>query len=186
MRSLIPTATCGLFLLLLLAGCVTWQKGGATYTNAEHGYSLTPPPDWWFHPRLAGAFVATHDGPLLQQLRVDILEAGKPLPHNKRALPDQGTPFELAELLADDLQADRQRSQLAIKENQPTTFGTQPGFKLVIEYVDDNQLRMTEIIHGALVKKKLFLLIYEGPSRHFLPRDRAAVEATAQSWRFPS
>lgn len=173
--------------LALLSGCVTWEKGGTPHTNTELGFTVTTPDGWWFHSRLGGKpFTATRDGIGLENLVIQSYEVGKPLPNNKRNLESTATAFEIAELLSDDYMANRALSQLEVRENLPVDFGGKPGFKLVLEYTNQDKLRITEIIHGALAEKRLLLLVYTGPTRHFMPRDRAAVDAVANSFRFKS
>lgn len=183
-KSLIAPA---ILVLLLLAGCQTWQSGGSRTTASNGTYSLEVPSGWMFHPTLAGGqLLATQDGSLLQRLFVEQLDLTKPLPHSKRTVSDKLSAFEVGETVVDDLRANHALLGLEIKENVPVNFGGQPGFKIHYTYhvADPANFQVAEVRYGAVHGGKLHFLVFTAPARHYFERDIGAATAAAQSFKF--
>ena len=169
----------------LLGGCQLpqWQPGGGTHTVGDGTFSVNVPPDWMYLEGRAGHLVATNDGLYLQRINMERTELKEPLSYSKRVLTANLTPLELAEAVADDLRADHAMMGLEVVENTPAELDGHPGFKLVITYHTEGNLRVSEAIVGAIVGENLYVLVYAGPTRYYFDRDRARFDEVVKSFR---
>lgn len=183
MRILIPA----LAALLLLAGCQTWQPGGTVYTAEKNSFSLTVPAGWHYTttamPVRNADLFATKDGIFLQRLVVERHLIKEPLPSSKRTITAQMSPFEIAEAIVDDIRSDRALQHFEVNENTPATVGGQPGFRLLLQYQNADNLRLAELRYGALVGDRVYFLRFIAPARHYFERDVGAVEEAARTFR---
>lgn len=170
-----------------LAGCnlPQWRTGGVTHASAAGSYTVRVPAGWMFleNPR-TGALVVTVDGVLLQRAGITWTDLKVPLPYSKRTLAAGTTPLELAEAMADDLRADRDRHRLEIVATEPATIGGVPGFKLVLRFRNDEDLGYTESLHGCIRGERLYLLHFTAPTRHYYERDARTFDELARSVAF--
>lgn len=183
MRILIP----GLATLLLVSGCQVWQPGGTAFTAEKNVFSLTVPSGWNFTTKAVGGphtdLLATKDGVFLQRLVVEHHLLKDPLPNSKRTLTAQMSPFEIAEAVIDDLRTSRALQHFEVNENTPATVGGQPGFKLLLQFQNSDNLRLAEIRYGSLIGDRLYVLRFTAPARHYFERDLATIEEAARSFR---
>jgi len=171
-------------LLLLLAGCETWMKGGAVYSESKGAFSIRAPDGWMYATSFGHDFIASKDGLILQQIWIAHRELKDALPNSKRVLKDSLQPYEVAEAIVDDLRADHALLNLEIKENVPAVVGGKPGFKISYNFRTGEKLRLSETAYGCIAGGKLWLLRYRAPSRYYFERDAATFEATAKSFQF--
>ncbi len=182
-RLLIPAAlACGL--LLLTTACQLWNPGGTTYVDKKGRFHLRAPVGWHYATKLGADFLATKDGPVLQQIWVDHRELKDALPNSKRPLPETLGVFELAEAVAGDLQIDRTLAAFELKENVPATLGGRDAFKITFTYRTAEKLHLSETVYGCIADGRLWLLRYRAPVRHYFARDYTVFEETAQTFRF--
>jgi hypothetical protein len=179
-----PTITLlALTTLIALTGCQTWQKGGVTHTDTTLGYSLAVPAGWLFFPNMAGTpLVASKEGLILQNIRVETHILKNPLPNSKRTLVASTPPFEAAEAIVDEHKSNKSLLNLQVLENAPIDLNGTPGFRLVLDYRDSEKLHIRETRYYAISGDKLFCLIYAAPSRHYHQRDLATFEAAAKTF----
>lgn len=174
-------------LCFAFAGCQVWQPGGTVYTAEKNAFSLTVPAGWSFTtkamPARGADLFATKDGIYLQRLFVDHRAIKEPLPHSKRTITAQMSPFEIAEALVDDIRSNHDLLHFEVNENTPAIVGGRPGFKLLLQYQNADQLRLTELRYGALVGDQVYFLRFIAPSRHYFELDLAAFEEAARTFR---
>lgn len=128
-------------------------------------------------------FFATKDGIFLQRLFVEQHDLTQPLPHSKRRITAQMTPFEMAEAVVDDLRSDQALLQFQVTGNEPAVVGGRPGFKLALQYLTPEKLRLAEVRYATVVGDRLYTLRFMAPSRHYFDRDLATFEETAKTFR---
>lgn len=182
-KILIPLFAAAFFVLV---GCqvVQWKTGGTSYTAKDGDFTVTVPEGWIYAEQPAGHIIGTRDGLLLQRLVVEKRELKEPLRVSKRVLTANLTPLELADAVIDDMRADRGMLGMEVVENQPATLGEQQGFRLRFNFHTADKLRGSEVIFGCIKGQHLYLLVFVAPARHYFPRDLAAFEETAKSFRF--
>lgn len=170
--------------LFLFTGCQLWNPGGTTYVDQKGKFNLHAPSGWQYATKLGSDFLASKDGPVLQQIWVDHRELKNALPNSKRPLADNLGVFELAEAVAGDLQADRALLAFELKENVPAKLGGRDAFKITFTFRTEEKLRLSETIYGCVVDGRLWLLRYRAPVRHYFDRDVAVFEDTVKSFNF--
>lgn len=170
--------------LLLATGCQLWNAGGTTYTDAKGRFTVRAPAGWKYATKLGADFLASRDGPILQQILVEHREFKTALPNSKQVLTENLGAFELAEAVTGDLQADRSLLAFELKENAPAVIGGRDGFKITFTFRTEEKLRLSETIYGCISGKQLWLLRYRAPVRHYFERDYAIFEDTVKSFTF--
>lgn len=175
-------------LALSLAACQQiWQPGGSVFTAEKNAFSVTVPAGWSFTTRAVPArnvdLMASKEGIFLQRMLIEHHVIKDPLPNSKRTIAAQMTPFEIAEAVVDDLRADRATPQFEVNENIPTVVGGQSGFRLVLQYQNADNLRLTEIRYGALMGDKVYFVRFVAPSRYYFARDRMTFDLAASSFK---
>jgi hypothetical protein len=170
--------------LLILAGCQTWISGGATYTAKDKAYSVPVPAGWHYATRLGPAVLATRDGLALQTVAVEGKALDKALANSKRTLTPGMAPYELAEVVLDDLRSNRDLTGLEVIANEPAAVGGQGGFKVTLAYRTADRLRLSETLYGVIHGGKLWTLRYTAPTRHYHARDLATFEEMVAGFRF--
>jgi len=172
------------FAVVALAGCQIWNPGGIAVTGKNDAFTVRAPDGWRYAVKLGFDFLASKDGPVLQQIWVEHRDLKETLPNSKRTLAASLSPFELGEAFADDLRADHKLLAFELKENMPATLGGEAGFKLTFSFHTEDKLRLSETVYGCIHGGKLWLLRYRAPTRHYFERDTATFEKTVQSFRF--
>lgn len=172
---------------LVLGGCATakpWVEGGGRYTSTSLGFSLDLPAGWVRARGDKEVLLVTRDGPPLQRILVDRLEAGKPLRFTKKTIAAGMLPHEVAEVLLDDLRSEPGIAEVIVLEEGPVTLGGQPGFRAVVQYRTGG-LVVKQVLSGALVGGRCFRLRYIAPRRHYFDRDVAVFERVRESFALP-
>ncbi len=170
--------------LALFAGCETWLPGGAVATDKKGAFTVRAPSGWMYATAFSQDFVASKDGPTLQQIWVQHHELKEALPHSKRVLTSSLQPFEVAEAVADDLKANHELLNFEVVENTPATVGGQPGFKLTFAFHTAEKLRLSETMYGCISGGNLWLIRYRAPSRYYFERDGATFAETVKTFQF--
>ena len=173
-------------LAMLLGGCQAWHPGGAVYKGDT--FSLRVPEGWTYATmRIVGAppadLFATKDGIFLQQLLVEHSAIKDPLPHSKRILTAQMTPFEAAEAITGDLRSDHKLLHFDVTGNTPATVGGHAGFKLVLHYQTAEKLRVAEVRYGAIMGDRIYFLRFVAPERYYFEHDLAVFEESARTFQ---
>lgn len=169
---------------LAITSCQSpWLAGGQPYTSAVGGFTVQFPADWTSIESSPGRVTATHDGVFLQRIMVWSHDIKDPLPDTKRMLKENMTPLDVAEAVSDFLRSDHSFVNLSLSSSSPADIAQHPGFRLQAEYHTPDKMDVTEILYGFLYQRKLYILIYEAPTRYYFDRDRAAIDSTVQSFR---
>lgn len=174
---------------LVIVGCAP----AVQYALVEPGrvpigeaYTVEPQLAWTSTAR--GKVVSwTVDGFVLHNLRFfTSIADGEPLfPEGEKA--DQPRPrfratmteTEVAEFVVDSLYGGRPSP----RELRPADFGGAPGFRFGLDYVTGDGLRRQALVAGAVIARKLHLIVYDGTALHHFPRYRPEVERLLSSIR---
>jgi hypothetical protein len=143
--------------------------------------TLQPENDW--SSLKAGAVRTwTVHGPQLEAITIlGGLADGKPLerPANyKEKMPlfrSAMTGSEVAELTVESLQRMGYGS-VELRSVSPESFGGVPGFRFDLDLVDASGLNGAGIGAGAILKGKLYLIVYRAPTEHYFATYKPAVE----------
>ena len=180
-RSRFPAVLC---LLLLLSACVSFTlvKGGKKLDLGE-GVSVQPTHDW-NRVKIDKFEYWTLDGLRLQNiLFIKGVEDGEriaPSSLGARSEPEKDTfPkfrkgmtfLEIRELFEATLA--RQKAQrVVISDFTPGPFAGRDGFRFAFTYVTSDGLQMLGTASGAILKDKLYMVVYTGTKLHFFDRGK--------------
>jgi hypothetical protein len=176
--------------LVALAGCAQMVKVEPGQVTVKETLKLTTTSAWNRFELLFPLSVApgasevwTQDGITLDALAFFVgIERGKTLgsaiPGTNKKLPQfrsTMTPGEIVELYEQMVTQDG--SAFALKRVAPGRFGGQPGFRFehTITRKSDNVL-LKGVAQGAVVKDKLYLVVFTAPAIHYYDRHVAQVE----------
>src|SRR5260221_10691689 len=150
MRRLLLLATLGL-------SCATpkprWVDAATPRTTNNFSLDL---PAGWMRANQDVIVVATRDGPLLQQIFVERLQVGKPLPSTKKTIVADMMPQEVAEVVADDLVSNPGTKGIQIVENAPASVGGHPGFRILAAFKDRDGLKYKNVVYGVLGPPRVY------------------------------
>lgn len=176
-----------LLLALAVAGCARYALVEPRTRTVADLYTVEPQIPWSATTDDEGE-VWTVDGPSLQAVRfLSGLADGKPL---VRARGDEKrpvfrkdmTPSEISELLTDSLAAIGAQ-KIRVVNLRPAPFGGMPGFRFDLDYSTRDGLDKKGTVAGAVVKDRLYLILYTGLAEHYYDKHREAVERLIESVR---
>lgn len=176
--------------LVALAGCAQMVKVEPGQVTVKETLKLTTTSAWNRFELLFPLSVApgasevwTQDGITLDALAFFVgIEQGKTLgsaiPGTNKKLPQfrsTMTPGEIVELYEQMVTQDG--SAFALKRVAPGRFGGQPGFRFehTITRKSDNVL-LKGVAQGAVVKDKLYLVVFTAPAIYYFDRHAPQVE----------
>jgi hypothetical protein len=171
-----------LAILLLVAGCGAWSRVKGPYTGVD--YTVDLPSTGWFRLKGVDQLLLTREGLRLQSMQIMRLPVVGFLPHSQRSLDPDMTPLEASTTIADDLSFDASIGHFEVLESRPTMVGGRPGFRLVADYRDLQDLQYRMVYYGVLSGWWFYCLRYDAPLRHYYERDLAAFERMAGSFVF--
>ncbi len=125
----------------------------------------------------------TRDGLLLQQICIGRIPLTEELPHTKRKLAQQMTPWEAAEVMSDDFRSNSNLTHQEIIENTPASVGGYPGFNLHYAYRTGDRLKLEGLLSGAIVGPWLYYVLYEAPAQYYFAKDIQVFEKTRNSFQ---
>jgi hypothetical protein len=180
MRSL-PTLSMSL-MLVALSGCASGGYGLVESARVPVGdvYSVEPQGEWTVE-KAGHLEVWTVDGFRLEAVRFykaignDEALAPKPAQGEDRRprFKQTMTESEIAELVIDSLFSGR----LTPRNLRPWMFGSAPGFRFEVDYVQTPLgVQRQALIAGAVVKNKLELIVYDAVSLHYFAAYKDRVE----------
>jgi len=170
--------------LLMSGGCATWRPGGSAFPHPE-GYTLTVPAGWTFHPAVSGTdLLATRDGLLLQNLKVNTFKLPYTLPYSKTILTSSLSFYEIIEIAVAEGKADQSLTGFTVSTQTPVTIGALPGLRYDYHFTTDDGLRQSARRWVVPRGEKLWLATYIAPARHYFERDLAAVTAAIENTSF--
>lgn len=160
---------------LALAGCqaAAWTRvettDAVTVKNSKR--TFVPPAGWVRWNGAPSGVVITRDGTPIQFIRA------AEMPHadafraiGKKSDPDL-LPNELAELLIATRKAMPGMSGLAVKSNEPATFGGLDGVRLWLSYRDERGASFDQLVYAAAETEGVFMVEYHALSKHYFARD---------------
>jgi len=177
---------------ITLAGALS-ACGGA-YTLVEPKpikvaeYYTVDPQIAWSRTEQNGMEVWTVDGPLLSAVRFfDGREDGESIfePGPDKEMPEfdkDMTAFEVQELLVDTM-AVAGATAVEAKNLRPWEFGSVPGFRFELGYLNQEGLEYDAIVVGAIADETLYLVVYEGTRLYYFPKYRGYFEDIVASIR---
>ena len=178
---------------ILVAGCGTYRLVEPRRTAIGDLYTVEPQVRWSAFRR--GVIeLWTVDGPSLQALRfVKGLKDGESLFYSRSSNEENSakrpefslkmTASEIADFVADSMSA-LGAEKTEIKGLRPATFGSAQGFRFELTFLSRKGLEERAMAAGAVIKGKLYLLLYSGIEVYYYPKHIRDVEKMIQSIQF--
>ena len=89
-------------------------------------------------------------------------------------------PSEIVDIVIDSLTAVDNR-KIETKNLKPAQFGSHPGFRFELSYVNKEGLEYDGLVIGSVIAGKLYLISYMGTRAHYFPKYKTEVERIIQS-----
>ena len=176
---------------LLVSACAPVKLIEPPRATIGDAFSVDPQIRWASVPARSGIELWTVDGATLEALTFfKGVEDGQPL--YRGAMPGGPeedkrpkfratmTPTDIAELFVDSY-AMFHAQKIETTGLRPAKFGTQDGFRFEITWVTPGGLDMQTLVAGAVLKKRLYAVVYSGARLHYFPRYRETVENLLKS-----
>jgi hypothetical protein len=170
--------------VLLMAGCAHWVKTEGPYTSDSQSFAVDPP-QGWMRSNSDKMFLITRDGTLLQRIVISRigLSDEKQFNATRKRVTGEMLPQEVAEIVADDIQSEKNITSVTVEETTPATISGKPGFRLQLVYSTKEGLRYRFICYGLVSGKYLYRIMYAAPVRYYFDRDLPAFEKVASSFK---
>jgi hypothetical protein len=173
----------------LSAGCVGFARLPAKEQRFAPGFYLTPQVEWSTLRTGTSERWTIHGFGLENVFLAKGIADGQPLvkpSSSKENLPLFRKPMtgsEITELASETMQR-RGLGEVRALVVRPETFGGQPGFSADLALKTAEGLELSGLVAGAVVKDKLYLLIFSAPRIHYFPTYVPTVEKVIASARF--
>lgn len=190
-RSLMAVALCYVVLGHTSAYANAYRERGKLAQIAGSVMTVTPARDWNRLDIRLGKFTETWtlDGEQLNDVTFYAgVEIGQSLVKEKnrktQPLPkftEQTLLVEIPELLENTYRAYKRIGQFDLKESRRQSFLGAQGVYFSYEYVDVDGLQRNGVARAVIISKKLYMITYDAPSRHFFDHNLADFQALADS-----
>jgi hypothetical protein len=132
--------------------------------------------------------VWTVDGPALEAIQfLKGLPDGEPLfrgtPEQKRVtFRKTMSPSEISEFVIDGYSS-LGVQKATVSNLRPAKFGDKDGFRFEFQFVTRNGLEKRAMVAGAVLKERLFLILYSGTALHYYTKQQTEAEKIIESIR---
>ncbi|SEM65366.1 hypothetical protein SAMN04489760_13037 [Syntrophus gentianae] len=170
-------------ILLVLTACAPWARVGGDYREESQNYSVTLP-EGWMKSNTVNDLLVTHDGVLLQTIRIERFKTDQELKHTRKKYSRNMLPQEMADVAIDNIKSDPMITNFKLLESSPATLSGIPGFKIVYEFkTKEGQLRFKCIYYGIMSGEWNYGIWYRAAARHYFDKDVQTFETVSQSFR---
>ncbi len=169
-----------LIVLLSVIGCAPWIRTGGPYSSNDFSVEL---PEGWMRFNTGEYLLLTRDGILLQNIHIKRMGIDDEFKHTKKKLTKDMLPYEVAEVIIDNIASDPSVLNFALEENVPTTISSLSGFKLVFTYKNKDGLRLKSIYYGCISGEWFLSIIYTAASRYYFDKDFETFKKVFESFR---
>lgn len=177
-------------LALLMAGCVTPTLIEAKRTSIGGTYTVEPQVRWTSFPAGDMTELWTVDGAGLEAIRfvkgagdgaivLQGMIAGVPAEKRPKFRVSM-SPSEIMELVVDSYSLIGAQ-KIETTGLRPVKFGAADGFRFEMTFVWKNGLEAQALVAGAVVKNRLYLIVYSGTRVHYFPKHKDDVERILSS-----
>ena len=176
------------FAALALSGCApSWKmvrQNNASQAVSAQGYSVTLPQGWMtIAPGNKAITLVTHDGELLDFIRVGREDNDKALAAIKKAASPTELPADLATDFIAAAKTSTALSNLTVVKNEPVSFGGHDGFHLVMTFSNADGVRYQWETYGVRTENGFYSAIYRAPVLHYYDLYEKDFQATVASFK---
>jgi len=178
--------------VIFLSACAPVKLIEPTRVTIGDGFSVEPQIRWSSIPARSGLDLWTVDGATLeavtffkgvadgQPLYRGPMGGGAPQEDKRPKFRAAMTPTDIAELFADSF-AMVQVQNVETTGLRPAKFGSEDGFRFEMTWATPGGLEMQSLVAGAVLKSRLYAVVYSGARAHYFPRYRDTVENLLKS-----
>lgn len=177
---------------LLLAMTVGSQTVHAAegITVARGGFSFVLPAKWTMpkdeqpkgRRRAEEKIVLiTRDGIPLNNIEFKERLLSAAFEHTKKALTPAMLPQEMAGVVLNDFELNKDIKNFRMLENKPATVAGNPGFRIVFSYKREGTLQYRCVYYGFKEDDMFFSIMYSAPKRHYFEANLDAFEQIMKS-----
>jgi hypothetical protein len=190
-------------LLALVGGCAQapyWTvtddanrvlKSTSFEMTVPAGWTRTTTADTWEQVKvddkpqtlLLEQVTASRDGVSLQAITVTRRYADTAFPTIKKKTRADMLPIEAADLYVSELRKRYGLERLRVVSNKPTQINGHQGFELVMEFKNDDGLRLRIVSNGFVDKTGFYTINYRAPVLYYFERDYADYTKLVRSFR---
>lgn len=139
--------------------------------------------DGELHPVLLESMTVTRDGTSLHAITVTRRYEDNAFPTLKRKSNPGMLPMEAADLYVAELRKRNGLERLEVLSNKPAQVDGKPGFELLLQYRNDDGLRVQVESYGFVDKTGFYTINYRAPYLYYYDRDRREFADLVQSFR---
>ena len=165
--------------LVATAGCTEYRLVSPARVPMVNAYSLETRIPWSEMSRSRDT-IWTVDGPLLDQVRFtaglavgDALFPESGAPQLPRVFPGM-MPTDVVDFFSDSLRGTGVHAATT-RHLTPRSFGAAQGFQFEVEFIAQDGLERSGIVAGAMIKGKLYVIMYAAARQHYFARYREEV-----------
>ncbi len=176
-----------LLVVAILTGCVAWQKlphREVTLSDKSNSYEVTHSDGWIrLGDNKADSVFLTKDGPMLQFIEVQQLDAEKPFENIDQKVSESTLITEVADYLLADMKA--KESGLTINKLEMVPYDQQghEGFRMKLSIIDKKGLETHLLVYGFAEQGKVYKLSYAAPKLFYFERNLPEFENLVASFK---
>jgi len=170
---------CVFLSLVATAGCAEYRLVVPARVPMANAYSLETQIPWSELSRSRDT-IWTVDGPLLDQVRFtaglaagDVLFPESVATQPPRVFPGM-MPTDVVDFLSDSLRGTGVHA-VTTRHLKPRPFGAVQGFQFEVEFIAQDGLERSGIVAGAMIKNKLYVIMYAAARQHYFAKYREEV-----------
>lgn len=169
---------------LVLSGCAQWVRTGGPYVSQTRNIKVVLP-EGWMRLNTDEFIYLTRDGSLLQNILIEAFQVDETLKHTKKKLRRGMLPIEASEVIIDNIGSDQNITALKVKENKSARLNGRQGFRAVLEYKNQDGLRIKTVYYGIMQGEWFYGIRYTAPERHYFDKDIKTFEKVVGSIKLP-
>jgi hypothetical protein len=192
-----------IFIALLVSGCAPrpyWTltddmnrvvKSKSFEITAPEGWVRTTEPDTWERLNIDGenriilleSMGVTRDGVGIHAISVTRRYPDTAFPTIKKKSTSDMLPPEVADLYVAELRKRSGLERLKVLSNKPATVAGKQAFQLVMQYKNDDGLRIRIMSYGFVDKTGFYTISYRAPYLYYYKRNYADFKKLVNSFR---
>jgi hypothetical protein len=159
--------------------------------SVPEGWNRTTAADTWdrltiddkLQTVLLERMTASRDGTGIHSITITRRYPDTAFPTIKKKSTANMLPLEVADLYVSDLRKRTGLERLKVLSNKPATISGKPAFQLVMEFKNDDGLRIRIVSHGFVDKTGFYTINYRAPTLYYYERDYGDYARLVRSFR---
>ena len=170
------------FLLMSIAACSPWVPVAGPCDPPSCHFWVTLP-EKWMKFRTDDYLLISKDGPFLQYVLIEERQVDQPFGHTAKTLRRGMLAQEAAQVIIDEISADRGISDFRVVENRPVRVNGLDGFKLLFTHKNRDGLLFRTQYCGFLSGFRFYAIRYNAPERYYFDKDIQTFESILSSFQ---